>query len=282
MANFTNFQSDIDRLSRGYSRFMVSRVVPTTRNALIEVQVPATLPEAYSVEISLYSVSTNALLFNETIHSSTSDSPFYTQTLQYNGTNQLRRFLFIDFSKIVVSPLDRIPDGDLQAVLNFFAEEIGSYESQSLYITQISPSRREVELKLAPEYDTPINRTKLLEMSRPQINSDAVLDAVDQIFGKPTTTQIQSNNTVFSFAFVTASAQFPKGFTQEVLTSIENSTNRILTQSYGAVTASIKSEIASGKHRFTDTYLQTLISEQIELAVAAVTEDSTNSRFELV
>lgn len=282
MTNTKNFQSDVNLLSQRYERFMVSRVVSNPRDTLLNLQVPTTLPTAYSVEISLYSLATNSLLFNFNIRSDTQNQ-FFSQTLSYNEVGQLRRLLFIDFSKIDFSDyaLDVIPDGEVLAVFNFFADEIGNYDSRQLYITQISPSGREVELRLTPEFDTASNRTKLLEMARPQINSTYVLDAVKQMFGK-VATNIPSNNTMFNFGLVTGSTSFPEGVNQSIINAVQTETNTILTASYGRVTQSIQTELNSGKKRFTDMYLRTLIENTISEVYEERRSDQLSTQFTLV
>jgi hypothetical protein len=283
MANFTNFQSDINALSVQYDKFLVSRIIPSDLSSLLEIQVPAGLPTNYFVQISLYSLFDNSLVFNTAAYSNTQNQ-FFTEVLQYNSAAgaplQTRRLLFIDFSKIVLDELELVPDGELRAVFNFFTEEFGNYNTQSLHITEISPSRREVELKLLPEYNTSTMVSKLLETSRPQINSEFISPAVAQIFGRPAP-QIPSDNTVFNYSFVTSSDDFPTGLPANIIQQIQNITNTILTQSYHRVTQSINEQLAvpNNKRRFTDIYLHDIISQSISQSYAAITSPT---QFDLV
>lgn len=274
------FQTDTDALSQQYDKFLVSRVVPSDLNTLIEVQVPTELPASYSVEINLYSLFDNSLIYNIVANSDTPNQ-FFSETLQY-GTQGTRRLLFIDFSKIELNLLDVVPDGELLAVLSFFANEIGSSESRILTIREISPSRREVELALLPEYNTDEQIAQLLETSRPQINAASVMQAVQQLFGRPTT-PIQSDNTVFDYGFVTGSDEFPAGLSADVITQIQNITNTILTASYHRVTQSINQQLGApnNRNRFTDIYLHDIISQSISASYAPFAS-ATPSQFDLI
>jgi hypothetical protein len=277
MANINNFQTDIDTLSRQYNRFIVSRTILDQRNRLLEIQEPANLPENYSVEISLYSLFDNSLVFNTTITTG-STAPLFTRTLQYSGSNQIRTMLFVDFSKEQLV----IPDGEYQAVFNFFSNEFGSYDSRQLFLQDISPSRLEVELELLPEFKTAQKVTELRQTSRPQITAEYVLEAVDQIFGKITETMIPSDNTVFTMDLITSNSLFPEGFNSAAVIQITDITNQILTQSYNSVTQSINQQLTAGRIRFTDMYLNNIISASISASYATLFDAALPTNFDLV
>jgi hypothetical protein len=238
---------------------MVSRVFDNPLTPMLEVEEPANLPAVFFIEISLYSLSDNSLVYNTTISTNSQTNVLFTKTLQYSG-QQVRKLLFVDFSKEQLA----IPDGEYQAVVSFFVGEIGSLDEKPLFIHTVSPSRREVELRLLPEYKTQANMNTLLNISRPQINSESVMNAVRQIFGQPTQSSIPSDNTSFTYGFVTQS--LPDGLTSTVTNQLLTITNTIMSSSFNSVTASIQQDIQAGKVRFSDIYLNTLISDRITAA----------------
>lgn len=275
MANTDNFKSNVNLLSRQFSRFMVSRVFDNPLTPMLEVEEPANLPAVFFIEISLYSLSDNSLVYNTTISTNLQTNVLFTRTLQYEAQN-VRRLLFVDFSKEQLA----IPEGEYQAVVSFFVGEIGDLEEKPLFIHTVSPSRREVELRLLPEYKTQANMNTLLNISRPQINSESVMNAVRQIFGQATQSSIPSDNTSFSYGFVTQS--LPDGLTSVVTNQLLTITNTIMSSSFNSVTASINQQLQQGRTRFTDTYLENIINTSISASYATVLSGAPPNNIELV
>lgn len=255
MANTDNFKSNVNLLSRQYSRFMVSRIFENPLNSMLEVEEPANLPDEFFIEISLYSLSDNSLVYNTTIATNSQTNVLFTRTLQYSG-QQVRRLLFVDFSKEQLA----IPDGEYQAVVSFFVSEIGTLDEKPLFIHTVSPSRREVELRLLPEYKTQENMNTLLNVSRPQINSSYVMEAVGQIFGK-TSGSIPSDNSVLVFDSIEQT--LPAGLNNDVILELQEISTDILDTAYEATISQLESDLTSGKVRFTDMYLQDIINTTI-------------------
>jgi len=269
MANTDNFKSNVTLLSQQYSRFMVSRIFENPLSPVLEVQEPANLPDEFFIEISLYSLSDNSLVYNTTISSNSETNVLFTRTLQYDE-QQVRTLLFVDFSKDQLA----IPDGEYQAVVSFFVSELGDVEAKPLFIHTVSPSRREVELRLLPEYKTQENIDTLLNISRPQINSEFVLDAVRQIFGQPTQSSIPSDNT--SFTYNQIEQLLPDGLTPVITNRLVSITDTVMNSAFNSVTESIQQDIQSGKVRFSDMYLNNLITDKITTAYNIAKTESEN------
>jgi hypothetical protein len=270
MANQLNYNSDITNLSISNTKFMVSRILDNEKSSLLELQVPAELKDISHVEISLYSLVDNSLVYFNSFPSTVSGL-ITVKTLTYEDAS-IRKLVFIDFSKTDI----QLIDGRYQAVFNFFAEEIGSSESASLFVTQISPSRREVELRLAPTYRTQDNIDKLKTFASPQINTVWALDAIKQVFNQPgsTNSSIPTDKTALTFEIVTSSLPpiheevLSNENTPEVfITKTRQQTQLLLDSAYGHASRSIAIKQNNGSVRFTNHMLNEIVSSSLGLAL---------------
>jgi hypothetical protein len=274
MANEFNYKNTL--LSPyGSSKLLASRVFVNNLDALLELQLPTNVPSEFDVEISLYSLADNSLIYNATFSNNVTNL-LQVKTLGYNGsvTPNERRLLFIDFSKIAF-PFENIT-GRYQIVLNFFAREIGSFDSASLYVTNISNSGRELELQLRSEYNTPQNRQQLYNFASPQISNTWVMDALKQIFNQPnsTTSNIPTDKTALTYDIVTS---FYSPETRAILANpnvssatkavIQSQVQSVLNRAYGIATGSVITQRGQGVVRFTRDNLINITSASLSTAL---------------
>lgn len=255
MANQQNYKSDLQTLGQQYNRYTVSRIVATTKDNLLEMEVPASFPQQITkanIEINLYSLADNSLIFSDFISNSIVGA-VTLQPLQYGNDGMIRHLLFIDFSKLIDL---FVPIGQYSVSLNFFEDEIGSYDNRSLSISTISPSRTEVEL-------LGTNVEELNQFALPSLNSVWVRDALKQAFNQTgSNVRIPANNTVLTTGSI--GQQMP----QNIATSIElynfdnvyNIAQSILDNAYVIASAQIDTLLAENKTRFTNETLATIIS----------------------
>jgi hypothetical protein len=243
MANQENYKSNLQTLSEQYNKYTVSRIVATTKDNLLEMEVPANFPQEITkanIEINLYSLSDNSLIFSDFISNSITGA-VTLQPLQYSNDGMIRNLLFIDFSKV----------SDLLV-------PIGQY-AVSLNISTISPSRTEVEL-----LGTDIS--ELNQFALPSLNSVWVKDALKQVFNQTgSNVRIPTDNTVLTTGSI--GQQMP----QFVATSIEQYNfdgvytiaQSILDGAYLTATTEVDSLLANNTTRFTNATLATIISSSL-------------------
>lgn len=267
MANQNNFKTDVTLRS---PKRLASRVFTNYLDNLLELQVPAMVPEQFDVEISLYSLSDNSLVYNSVFPSS-EDGVFSIKALKYNDQS-VRRMLFIDFSKTTI-PFGGIT-GRYQIVINFFAREVGNLTTQKLWLSQVSPSRTELELQVLPEYNDVTSSIELRNFAQPQINKLWVYDAIKQIFNQSegTASNIPTDRTSMTFDIVSSflpNTVYAKVTGSTILsTKVENTTQNILNSAYKFATASIYTKINQGQERFTETDLVSIVSSSLSTAIA--------------
>ncbi len=283
MANQQNYKTDIVSTSNNYTKFTVSRIVDNPLDSLIEVEVPTNIPDSFDVEVSLYSLYDNLLVYNTTV-SSVSET-FSAKTFTYSDTSY-RRFLTFDFSQTDII----FVDGRFQAVFSFFVPVIGDANTTPLMVTNISPSRTEVQLQLMPEYRTFASSSVLKDFVSPQITYDWVLDAMIQIFNQPksfTSDKIPTDNTSMSYAIV--ESFLPEDVVTlinddntdaQFTSSIKQTTQLILDKAYGFATESVKA--APDSTIYTLERLNTLISASIVYGNNAITPNQYGGRFSIV
>jgi hypothetical protein len=148
MPNQNNFRSDVTNKTE--SRFLASRVVRVPEEQILLEEIPGSF--GYDgedhIEVHFYTVTDNLLVL--TLLAGLDDNIMKLQIVSYaDGT--YKTYLQIDFTKLFVDNNALLAPGDYRVVFNFFSDEIGSYEDRRLSITQISPTRTEVELQFNNE-----------------------------------------------------------------------------------------------------------------------------------
>lgn len=271
MPNLSNYTSDLIELRDKYNRYTVSRVLTSTVEDLLEIEVPSDIQEDYFVEMSLYSFVDNSRIFSTVINPLDNEDIFKLVTLSYPDSS-VRRLLFIDFSKI---PNLIIPDGRFEAVFNFFNPEIGSATIKPLTITRISPSRTEIEVKLAPQYRISQIADTLTTFASPQINSKWILDTFKYICNQtqsldtkiPTDTTLLTFDIIQSFLPISESNKLNSPNTAGVQTaSIKDNTQQLLNNTYRYVSQSLQEAVFS-QSRFTNDAIVNIFSSSLSKAM---------------
>ena len=291
MANQLNYQSNIQQLSGQYTRYVVSRVIANKNDDLLDMEVPADFSEALlenNVEVNLYSLADNSLIFSDIVKNVSGS--IYTETLQYTD-NSLRKLLYIDFAK--VRDLE-LPSGQYSITLNFFTDELGSYDDRILKINRISTSRTEVELKL-----TDVTQQKTLEQfAIPKIPAEFIKPVLRQIFNQegaddlvlPTSpVKIDSSSLYQNFASGSGEKLLQYNFDDDdgSRIGINTITQNVLDDAYPIALKTVTDMIfLSGSTSFTETELSTYVVDAIDIAYDAALDDEAqnpqNYRFDLI
>lgn len=269
MANTFNYASNITALQNEYTRFSVSRIIENPLQELLEMEVPMPIQTEYFVELTLYSLANNAVVFNATIDPTDDVEILKVVTLSYPD-GSVRRLLVIDFSKT----LPNLPDGRFEVVLNFFVPRIGTATVKPLTLTKISPSGTELELQLAPQFKTPGSASILKEFAAPQINHTWALKAMQYLCNQsqsfdqniPTDQTPLSFNIISEFLPTVVSNTLADANTSGQYTaSIQLSTQQLLNATYNYATQSMEVAISEGT-RFTDERLIAIFSSSLSTA----------------
>lgn len=276
MANSYNYATNIQSLAGRYTKYMVSRVIDNPKNKLLELEVPADIPEKFVVELMFYSLESSYLLSSIALTDEDTDVLKVT-TLSYPDTST-RRLLFIDFSSLSIN----IEQGRIQLVLNFFVPEVGGFNQSKFSLTRISPSRKEVELSLIPQCITDDILEELKVFSSPQINSTWALKAMQYICNQTQSfdKNIPTDQTPLSFDIVkqflppTVTAQLNNPNTSGIFTSsVQMSTQTLLNNTYNQASQSIQAQIAQNVV-FTDTKLMEIFSASLGTAYTTLVQNT--------
>lgn len=269
MANTFNYASDITALQNEYTRFSVSRIIENPLQGLLEVEIPMPIQTEYFVELTLYSLANNAVVFNATINPADDVNILKVVTLSYPDQS-VRRLLAIDFSKT----LPNLPDGRFEVVLNFFVPQIGTATTKPLTLTKISPSRTELELQLLPQFKTAESASVLKDFASPQINYTWAIKAMQYLCNQTQSfdPNIPTDKTPLSFDIITeflpsavSDALTDPNTSSEYTASIQLSTQQLLNATYNYATQSMQLAISEGA-TFTDERLITIFSSSLGTA----------------
>lgn len=279
MSNNYNYESDILSLSQNFKRFRVSRIIDNPVNRLLELEVPSNIPDNFTIEVMLYTLDSNQLV-SSTVIDSASDV-LNTVTLNYSadegtGFGSQRRLLFVDFSKLSI-PLTQ---GRYELVLNFFVSEIGTFNEAALSVVTISPSRRELELRLTPQCGGLDYINKLKEFTAPQITRESILGALQQVFNQPDNNRLNltTDNTALSYDII--EDYFTDTTKQRISASkiLNSNYENILTQSIQtlqdrAYLFASESVRTSTTKIFTDSMIYDIVSSSLALAQKEITSE---------
>lgn len=150
MPNQENFRSDITTVTD--NRFSASRIVRVPDEVILYEEVPASFgfDNDDSIELHFYTSIGNQLILSTTIN--LSDDIIKSHIVSYqDGT--YKNYIRVDFTKLFVDKQLLLVPGDYRMVLNFFSNEIGSYNNRKLNLEIISDSRTEVQLAFSDTVD---------------------------------------------------------------------------------------------------------------------------------
>jgi hypothetical protein len=143
MPNQYNFYSDVT--TKTEPRFLASRIVNTNTTDVLYEEIPASF--AYdqddNIELHFYTIPSNQLLMSTTIK--LTDGIIKTHLVEYSDRTY-KNYIRIDFTKLFLDKKKTLVPGDYRVSINFFSDEVGSYDNRILNIDQISESRTEVQL----------------------------------------------------------------------------------------------------------------------------------------
>jgi hypothetical protein len=143
MPNQSNFRTNISDQSN--LRFTASRIVNNPNELILFEEIAASFafdPDD-TIEVHFYTTIGNQLLLSTNIE--LIDEIIKLHTVAYND-GSYKNYIRIDFTKLFLEKNLILVPGDYKLVLNFFSNEIGSYNNRRLTINEISPSRTEVQL----------------------------------------------------------------------------------------------------------------------------------------
>ncbi len=282
MANSYNYATNTQPLAGRYTKYMVSRVIDNPKNKLLQLEIPAEIPEKFVIELMFYSLDSSFLLSSVSLTEEDTDVVKVT-TLSYADAS-VRRLLFIDFSSLSIN----IEQGRIQAVLNFFVPEVGGFNESKFSLTKISPSRKEVELSLTPQCTTESILEELKIFASPQINSKWVLDTFAYLCNQSQSIDLNIPTEKTSLSFDIVKAFLPamessklndQSSSAAYTASVEASVQQILNTTYNFASQSIEERLPETT-RFTDAIISNIFSSSLSKAMQQYT--NINKEFILV
>lgn len=182
MPNQANFRSDITTTTD--PRFTASRIVRSSDELILLEEVAASFAfdKDDVVEIHFYTVPENQRILS-TI-TTISDGILKSHIVSY-ADNTYKNYIRIDLTKLFKDKNLVLIPGDYKMVLNFFSNEVGTYDNRKLTINEISPSRTEVELVFNDTIDEVYrqeNLNLLREFVEPSFNKTDAVGVAEKIF----------------------------------------------------------------------------------------------------
>lgn len=285
MPNIKNYKQDTTTLQNRYNKFSISRTVETTRDSLFELEVPAEFSELdlqNTVELNLYTLNDNQLIYSAAIPNSLGNAITTDKLLYKDGSS--RTLLYIDFRKLIDFA---IPTGTYSITLNFFKNEIGSYDDKVLEVVKISPSREEIELKLKDDKNN-AQINKLKTFATPSIPARWIEQTVAQIFDQPGSQNLGVPTVSSSLSNQVLLQQLPVQTSQDIIRAgfneasgskpgVDDVRQTILNSSYTTVLLKVRNDVTRGTGSFTSTILQKYVVDAIQNECNKVYLDSVQT-----
>lgn len=292
MPNQYNYETSVAEKLDTYRKYTVSRTVQTSSDTLIEMEVPADFPIELpnsNIEIHIYSVAENTLIMSKVIKNN-AVGLITKVDLNYLDDETHRQLLFIDFSKIddIIFPL-----GLYSITLNFFVDEVGASDNRSLEITEISPTRFEVELELKNTEE----RAKLEKFYGPTITQEWIEYIVKQLFNQEIEEELEVPASRTILTPTTIQSYYPSGSRQLLQTygffedsgskvGLNALTQQFLDEAYNYATESINRDIENGTGSFALSVLLAHMTSSLERAYTTILADErtnpTKYRYDLL
>jgi hypothetical protein len=150
MPNQNNFRTNLN--TRTEPRFTASRIINIPDSTILNEEVPASFAfdKDDVIEIHFYTSIGNERLLSTTVN--LNDDIIKSHIVSY-ADNSYKNYIRIDFTKLFVDKNLILVPGDYRMVLNFFSNEIGSYDNRKLNIDIISDTRTEVQVSFNDTVD---------------------------------------------------------------------------------------------------------------------------------
>lgn len=182
MPNQENFRSDVINITE--TRFTASRIVSVGDEFILLEEVPASFAFDRDdvIEVHFYSIPEDQLILSTTIN--LNEGILKSHIVSYSD-NTFKNYIRIDFTKLFVDKNLILAPSDYRMVLNFFSNEIGSYDNKILTLQTISNSRTEVQLLFNNTIDEVIraeNLKLLKEFIEPSLTKPDSVGAAEKIF----------------------------------------------------------------------------------------------------
>jgi len=182
MPNQYNFRSDITTVED--TRFQASRIVNVPTEGIFAEEIPASFgfDNEDTIEVHFYTSPENILILSTTI--GILDGIVKSHIVSYKDDTH-KNYMRIDFTKLFVDKNLILIPGDYRMVINFFSDEIGSYDDRRLTIDNISSDRTEVELRFNNTVNEVFRKENLYllkEFVEPSFNKTDAVGVAEKIF----------------------------------------------------------------------------------------------------
>lgn len=182
MPNQNNFRSDVTNTTE--PRFTASRIVRTSDDFILNEEVPASFAfdNEDVIELHFYTIPGNQRVLSTVVK--IEDAMLKSHIVTY-ADNTYKNYIRIDLTKLFVDKNLVLVPGDYRMVLNFFSDEIGTYDNRTLRFNTLSQSKTEVELAFNNTIDDVYreqNLRLLKEFIEPSFNKPDAVGLAQKIF----------------------------------------------------------------------------------------------------
>jgi len=197
MPNQDNFKSDvIDDIE---PRTLASRIISDDTDEILFEYIPASFGYDVfdNIELHFYSFPANNLYLSTTIDAK--DADVLKSHIVSFADDTFKHYIRIDFTKLFEKKNISLIPGDYRITMNFFSDEIGSYDDRKLYIDRISDSRTEVQLAYFNTRDPELrleNINELREFVLPSFSRPTAIGVAEKIFRSGVRTTDSSRDNV--------------------------------------------------------------------------------------
>lgn len=285
MPSQPNYRNQV--LNQTQPRILASRIVRVPTEEILLEEIPASFgyDEQDNVELHFYTARSNQLVVS--IVTKLSDNIVKMHVVGYDdGT--YKTYLQIDFTKLFVDKNRGIAPGEYKLTINFFSDEIGSYNDRVLSVTKISPSRTEVEVAFNNNLSDPVtyrsNDDLLREFIVPSLTKPDAIGVMKKLLKDGVETEsdfegITANN-VFNNIEIGNVQTVNSTVTRLQTLGLEQQVKDAINSYLPTLYETIREKIVKGDERLQKSELMALFREEMQKTIKTLAT-SVDRRIEL-
>lgn len=194
MPNQRNYRTDLTIKTE--PRFTTSRIINVPTDTILNEEVPASFAfdKDDNIEVHFYTITGNQLILSTAI--TPNEDIIKSHVVAYTD-NSYKNYIRIDFTSLFIEKELTLVPGDYRMVLNFFSDEIGSYNDRRLSVDIISDSRTEVQVSFNNTANDVIKQENLYllkEFIEKGFNKTDAVGAAEKIFSSGVRLRIQNED----------------------------------------------------------------------------------------
>lgn len=182
MPNQINYRTDLSQITEPTA--FVSRIVQFPEEGVLLEELAGSFGYDIHDNVEIHFYTTNGNLLLKSITANVREENIFKFHIVTYDDGTIKTYLRIDFTELFEAKNEILLPGEYKMVINFFSDEVGSYNNKNLFIQEISPSRTEIQLGFVNntnQLQITENERELKEFVEPSVDKITALGVAEII-----------------------------------------------------------------------------------------------------